>query len=472
MSKEVNEERTPRTVEDVKEMLTKHSNGEIQRTIQNCITILQNDHVLADAIRLNLLSERIDIVKPVGWPRSGKTLSDTDMKYILRRMEKYGISSEKKIESAIRIVANENRYHPIRDYLNGLQWDGTERIAHVLHHFLGAAEDEYTCEAMKIFLLGAIKRVFQPGCKFETMLCLVGGQGCGSPVATSKCCKHFEAPTEPTGETGEVHLFRLLAVKDEWFSDDLRRLDDDNVYRKLQGHWIIEMSEMIATANAKSTEEIKSFLSKQKETYKVPYETHPADRLRQCVFAGTTNRQDFLPRDRTGNRRFIPIPVDAELAEVHILDNEEESRAYIDQLWAEAMTIYNSGNYKLAFSHAMQETLQAHQQDFMQEDAQAGMIYAFLEDYTGDRVCSKQLYAEALGNTSIPAEWETRAICEIMNTGISRGDIQGWQAHKTAKRYPKYGVQKGWERVTSPETGAEDFSEITDAEAKQLGFPF
>ena len=171
MSKEVNEEeRTPHTVADVKEMLVKHSNGEIQRTIQNCITILQNDHVLADAIRLNLLSERIDIVKPVGWPRSGKTLNDTDMKYILRRMEKYGISSEKKIESAIRIVANENRYHPIRDYLNSLQWDGTERIAHVLHHFLGAAEDEYTCEAMKIFLLGAIKRVFQPGCKFETML--------------------------------------------------------------------------------------------------------------------------------------------------------------------------------------------------------------------------------------------------------------------------------------------------------------
>lgn len=179
MNKEVNEERAPQTVTDVKEMLTKHSNGEIQRTIQNCITILQNDHVLADAIRLNLLSERIDIVKPVGWPRSGKTLNDTDMKYILRRMEKYGIFGEKKIESAIRIVANENRYHPIRDYLNGLKWDGTERIAHALRHFLGAAEDEYTCEAMKIFLLGAIKRVFQPGCKFETMLCLVGGQGAG-----------------------------------------------------------------------------------------------------------------------------------------------------------------------------------------------------------------------------------------------------------------------------------------------------
>ena len=115
MSKEGNEERASRTVTEVKDMLTKHSNGEIQRTIQNCITILQNDHVLADAIRLNLLSERIDIVKPVGWLRSGKTLNDTDMKYILRRMEKYGVSSEKKIESAIRIIANENRYHPIRD---------------------------------------------------------------------------------------------------------------------------------------------------------------------------------------------------------------------------------------------------------------------------------------------------------------------------------------------------------------------
>ena len=140
MSKEVNqEEYAPRTIADVKEMLSKHSNGEIQRTIRNCELILQNDHVLANAIRLNLLSERIDIVKPVGWPRSGKALNDTDMKYILRRMEKYGISSEKKIESAIRIVANENRYHPIRDYLNSLKWDGTERIAHVLHHFLGAA---------------------------------------------------------------------------------------------------------------------------------------------------------------------------------------------------------------------------------------------------------------------------------------------------------------------------------------------
>ncbi len=208
------------------------------------------------------------------------------------------------------------------------------------------------------------------------------------------------------------------------------------------------MSEMMATANAKSIEGIKSFLSRQKETYKGPYETHPADRLRQCVFAGTTNRQDFLPRDRTGNRRFIPVNVYPEKAEVHILADESSSRAYIDQMWAEAMVIYRSGDYKLSFTAELENSLRDRQQDFMQEDTQAGMIYAFLEDFTGDRVCSKLLYAEALGNTfNQPQSWETREICEIMNTGIANGTIKGWRAYKNPKRYAKYGSQKGWERI-------------------------
>ena len=213
---------------------------------------------------------------------------------------------------------------------------------------------------MKLFLLGAISRAFQPGCKFEIMLCLVGGQGAGKST-----------------------FFRLLAVRDEWFSDDLRKLDDDNVYRKLQGHWIIEMSEMMATANAKSIEEIKSFLSRQKEVYKIPYETHPADRPRQCVFGGTSNALDFLPLDRSGNRRFIPVMVYPEQAEVHILEDEAASRAYIEQMWAEAMEIYRSGRFKLAFSPAMQRYLKEHQRDFMPEDTKAGMIQAYLDKYTG-----------------------------------------------------------------------------------------
>ena len=157
------------------------------------------------------------------------------------RDRNYGLTSEKKMTAALSIVANENCYHPIQDVLNGLVWDGTSRIRSCLHHFLGADESDYVEEMLKHFLLGAIRRVFSPGSKYEEMLCLVGGQG-----------------------AGKSSFFRLLAIRDEWFSDDLKKLDDDRVFLKLQGHWIIEMSEMIATANAKSIEEIKSFLSRQK----------------------------------------------------------------------------------------------------------------------------------------------------------------------------------------------------------------
>ena len=205
------------------------------------------------------------------------------------------------------------------------------------------------------------------------MLCLVGGQGAGKST-----------------------FFRLLAVKDEWFSDDLRKIDDDNVYRKMQGHWIIEMSEMIATANAKSIEEIKSFISRPKETYKVPYETHPADRLRQCVFGGSSNTMDFLPLDRSGNRRFLPVMVQAERAEVHILDDEAASRAYIELMWAEAMFIYKNFPLRLTLTKETEKELRQLQRQFMPEDTKAGLIFSFLESYTGNQVCSKQLYKEAL----------------------------------------------------------------------------
>ena len=420
-----NADSTDKTTEQIKKSLEVYQKGGAKNSIRNCVTVLQQDPQLQGAISLNLLSEQVNIIKPMWWKRSGDSLTDMDMNYLLLYLEeKYGLTSEKKVFSAIKIVANENRCHPIREYLDYLRWDGTYRIRYALHRFLGADIDEYNYQALRLFMLGAIRRVFHPGCKFEIMLCLVGGQG-----------------------AGKSSFFRLLAVKDDWFSDDLKKLDDENVYRKLQGHWIIEMSEMIATANAKSIEEIKSFLSRQKETYKVPYETHPADRLRQCVFGGTTNRQDFLPRDRTGNRRFLPVTVYPERAEVHILENEHASRAYIDQMWAEAMVIYRSKNYRLSFSDEMNRYLTEHQQDFMQEDTQAGMIFAFLEDFEGDRVCSKLLYEEALGHTNPPADWETRSICEIMNTGIANGSIKGWTAHKSPKRYGKYGSQKGWERT-------------------------
>ena len=349
---------------------------------------------------------------------------------------------------AADLAAHQNSYHPVRDFLNSLTWDGTERIRYCLHHFLGAEADEYTFQALRLFLLGAIHRAFHPGCKFEVMLCLVGGQGAGKST-----------------------FFRLLAGKDEWFSDDLRKLDDENVYRKLQGHWIIEMSEMIATANAKSIEEIKSFLSRQKEVYKIPYETHPADRLRQCVFGGTSNAMDFLPLDRSGNRRFLPVQVCPEQAEVHILEDEAASRAYLQQVWAEAMTIYRAGGWKLTFSPEMVRYLKEHQKDFMPEDTKAGMIQAFLDSYTGDTVCSKQLYKEALNHAfDEPKQWEIREINEIMNQCVT-----GWTYFSNPRSFAGYGRQKGWERERSATDSGNSAAKIPDGFVEiteQIEMPF
>ena len=419
----------PRSVEEVKAMLETTEKGGFRNSIRNCLTVFQCDPLLSGAVSYNLLTDRTDILKPIGYKRTpGSPMTDTDMKYIRLYLEEtYGLTSEKKIQDAADLAAHQNSYHPVRDYLTGLAWDGTGRIRSCLRHFLGAAEDDYTYEALRLFLLGAIHRAFSPGCKFEVMVCLVGGQGAGKST-----------------------FFRLLAVKDEWFSDDLRKLDDDNVYRKLQGHWIIEMSEMIATANAKSIEEIKSFLSRQKEVYKIPYETHPADRPRQCVFGGTSNALDFLPLDRSGNRRFIPIKVCTEQSETHILEDEAASRAYLEQVWAEAMEIYKGGRWKLTFSPEMVRHLKEHQRDFMPEDTKAGMIQAFLDGYPGDTVCSKQLYKEALNHDfDEPKQWEIREINEIMNQCVT-----GWIYFSNPRMFAGYGRQKGWEREQTAESGA------------------
>lgn len=440
----------PMSIEEVKAMLDTTEKGGVRNSIKNCLTVFQHDPLLSGAIAYNLLTDRTDVVKPIGYDRSpNASMTDTDMKYIrLYLEENYDLTSEKKIIDAADLAAHQNSYHPVRDFLNSLTWDGTERIRYCLHHFLGAEADEYTFQALRLFLLGAIHRAFRPGCKFEVMLCLVGGQGAGKST-----------------------FFRLLAGKDEWFSDDLRKLDDENIYRKLQGHWIIEMSEMIATANAKSIEEIKSFLSRQKEVYKIPYETHPADRLRQCVFGGTSNAMDFLPLDRSGNRRFLPVQVCPEQAEAHILEDEAASRAYLQQVWAEAMTIYRAGGWKLTFSPEMVRYLKEHQKDFMPEDTKAGMIQAFLDSYAGDTVCSKQLYKEALNHTfDEPKQWEIREINEIMNQCVT-----GWTYFSNPRSFAGYGRQKGWERERAATGSGNSAAKIPDGFVEiteQIEMPF
>ena len=424
--------------ECLKQSLELNDKGNPKVTIGNAVKILREDVLLSGAIRKNELTERIDITRNLGWERDDEVLTDTDMSYIILYMEdNYGISQDRIIEKAIDIVANENRYHPIRELLKNLRWDGIPRVGNALTHFLGVEKSELTTEALNIFMLGAISRVFEPGIKFETILCLVGDQGAGKST-----------------------FFRLLAIKDEWFSDDLKRLDDEKVFAKLQGHWIIEMPEMLATLNTRMVEEIKSFLSRQKDTYRTPYDRHPKDRKRQCVFAGTSNKLEILPMDKSGNRRIIPIETHMDKAEVHILDNEEESRKYILQMWAEVMEIYKKGSFVLTLPEHLKSELYKYQTRFTPEDVDEENIIDFLERTTEKYVCVSMLAYEVLGYSEYERmrKSDCNRIAEMLHFN------KKWESAGT-QRFEKYGRQRAWKRIDEDEGG---FISVT----KQMECPF
>ena len=160
-----------------------------------------------------------------------------------------------------------------------------------------------------------------------------------------------------------------------------------------------------------------------------------------------------------------------EKAEVHILENEAASREYLLQVWAEAMTIYRSGEYSMKFPKEIQRQLVEVQKDFMPEDTEAGQIQGFLEHYTGNVVCSKQLFKEALNHPfDEPKQWEIREVNDIMNHCVT-----GWHYFSNPRMFPEYGRQKGWEReapATDTSNGAEKIPEGFVEVTEQMELPF
>ena len=275
---------------------------------------------------------------------------------------------------------------------------------------MGAEASDFVYEVVKHFLMEALSRIYRPGCKADEMLCLVGQQGAGKST-----------------------FFRFLALNDDWFSDDLKQLNDSKIYEHLRGHWIMEMSEMIAAISAKSNEEIKSFLTRQKDTYRNPYDKYEEDRKRQCIFDGSTNTRQFIPFDRTGARH---------------------------------------KNSLLKFSKEMEQEISEYRKQFTQEDTMAGMIQGWLDAYKGTHVCSVQIWKEAFDHFDRePKKFETNEICSIMDTQIT-----GWKragVHRFSKE--GYGRQRSWIREGSEEEGGNEpdkdgFTKLTKAE--QLELPF
>nr|WP_246588164.1 virulence-associated E family protein [Paracoccus bogoriensis] len=207
--------------------------------------------------------------------------------------------------------ARRNSFNPVVDYLSGLRWDGVERISRWLSAYGAAPDTPYVRAVGRIVLVAAVRRVFEPGCKFDEMLVLESLQG-----------------------TNKSSALALLAVRDEWFSDDLP-LDADGkrAIEALNGKWIVEAAELTGMRRS-DIDRLKAMLSRQADRGRLAYARLPVEVPRRSVFIGTTNNDEYL-QDTTGNRRFWPVKIGR-----FDLDALRRDR---DQLWAEAVHAHQSG---------------------------------------------------------------------------------------------------------------------------------
>src|SRR5690625_5125763 len=247
------------------------------------------------------------------------------------------------------MVMLRHQYHPVRDYLDELEWDGVERVGRLFIDYLGADDTEYVREVTRKMLVAAVARVFNPGVKFDHMLVLVGRQG-----------------------IGKSYILNLLGR--EWYSDTLDTVQGKEAYEQLHGVWVMEMGELTATKKA-DIEAIKHFITKQEDNYRVACGRHTRSFPRQCVFFGTTNDTEFL-RDRTGNRRFWPVTVGRNPI---IKDMWAElTKSEIDQVWAEAVTAYQ--NKEALYLDTEMSLIAAEiQEEHVEESSKTGMIKEYLD---------------------------------------------------------------------------------------------
>jgi predicted P-loop ATPase len=318
LSPEAMEEQQKRLVDvpserDWKSHLDRTNKDDLKPTFKNIKLILKNE-VGEDVLKFNEFSKRIHYGCSTPWGRTkGELLADVDAIQIKAWLttSKWGIDPiPSTVQDVCRSIAHDNIFHPVRDYLGGLEWDGTPRLKSWLKDYLGAQGDErYLSTMSEIFMVAAVARIFKPGIKYEYMIIFEGEQGVGKST-----------------------VGKILAG-DEWFFDTPMDLHDKDYSLSLQGQWIVEMGEL-ANLRKADVNTIKNFLSRSTDKFRPPFERSVVDYDRQCVFFGTTNDSVYL-KDYTGNRRFYPIKV----GKIDL----KGLRAVRDQLWAEAVMSFDCG---------------------------------------------------------------------------------------------------------------------------------
>lgn len=338
----------------------------IKNSAANYSLILKHDSKLKKAFKYNSFLCRECVVKDLPWRKAEASLNltDNDMSGLRNYIESvYGISSPNKLEDALSLEMHGNAFHPVREYLSGLKWDGTPRIDTLLIRYLGAKDSEYSREVIRKTLVGAVARIFAPGIKFDQMTVLVGPQGCGKSTFLSK-------------------------LAGEWFSDTLSTVQGKEAYEAIQGVWIMEMGELSAVKKAE-VESTKLFISKTEDRFRPAYGRKVESFRRQNIFVGTTNNSRFL-KDATGNRRFFPV--DVTWGKSNLFGSNSELDCERDQIWAEARHLWEGGESLILSSKA--EALAGEERNSHQEtDDRAGVIEQYL-------------------NTLLPASWDGMSLIE------------------------------------------------------------